>query len=228
MPRRTLPGNAPCPCGSGKTYESCCYGKGFEWLESDDGTLYRSVPISEEIADALRKNREPSTVTPDGSLKPDDRLFSGLGPFEHLEHQMAEELKNAGMDPAVIYAFEKTGLLVSEENQHLIPDVQLAEWEAAIREYYSKSEASGPPKYPIGTVALYGPDQETTTKIAPSVILHEDTERFHEDYLSLMLVLLPTRLLHVLRDGLQNLLQGADNTVIPAGMLPAVPGVHDF
>jgi len=30
-----------------------------------------------------------------------------------------------------------------------------------------------PPKYPIGTVAMYGPDDETTTKIAAGVILHD-------------------------------------------------------
>jgi hypothetical protein len=40
-----------------------------------------------------------------------------------------------GVNPALIYAYEKTGLLVSEENQHLIPDTDLAEWQAAIEEY---------------------------------------------------------------------------------------------
>jgi hypothetical protein len=37
------------------------------------------------------------------------------------------------------------------------------------------STESGP-KFPIGTVALYGPDDKTTTKIAAGVILHEDAE----------------------------------------------------
>src|SRR5262245_65910717 len=32
------------------------------------------------------------------------------------------------------------------------------------------------PKYPIGTVALYGPDDKTTTKIAAGVILHDGAE----------------------------------------------------
>jgi hypothetical protein len=32
------------------------------------------------------------------------------------------------------------------------------------------------PQYPIGTVALYGPDDQTTTKIAAGVILHENAE----------------------------------------------------
>jgi len=41
------------------------------------------------------------------------------------------------------------------------------EWEDAL---------SGPPQYPIGTIALYGPDETTTTKIAAGVILEEDGE----------------------------------------------------
>jgi hypothetical protein len=37
-------------------------------------------------------------------------------------------------------------------------------------------QARQPPKYPIGTVALYGPNEQTTTKIAAGVILHDGAE----------------------------------------------------
>jgi hypothetical protein len=30
MTRKKLSRNAPCPCGSGKKYKHCCYGKGVE------------------------------------------------------------------------------------------------------------------------------------------------------------------------------------------------------
>jgi SEC-C motif len=33
-----------------------------------------------------------------------------------------------------------------------------------------------PPQYPIGTVAMYGPDDKTTTKIAAGVFPHENAE----------------------------------------------------
>ena len=71
--RNRTPRNAPCPCGSGKKYKHCCYGKGVE----DD-----------------------------------------LG------------------------------------------------WESGRQQ----------PQYPIGTVALYGPDDKTTTKIAAGVILRDGAE----------------------------------------------------
>ena len=36
--------------------------------------------------------------------------------------------------------------------------------------------AVGSSQYPIGTVAMYGPDDKTTTKIAAGVILHDGAE----------------------------------------------------
>ncbi len=41
------------------------------------------------------------------------------------------------------------------------------DWEA--------SQQQQPPKYPIGTVAMYGPDDKTTTKIAATVVLRKDS-----------------------------------------------------
>jgi hypothetical protein len=50
-------------------------------------------------------------------------------------------MKQAGLDPAFIYAFEKTGgLLVTEQNRHLIPANDLAAWDAAVRAYRDKHQ----------------------------------------------------------------------------------------
>ena len=57
MARRKLKGDALCPCGSGKKYKNCCYDKGFQWVEDDDGTIYRSVPISSELMELLADQR---------------------------------------------------------------------------------------------------------------------------------------------------------------------------
>jgi hypothetical protein len=97
-------------------------------------------------------------------------FFSDLPHLEHLEAMLVEDMKEAGLDPAFVYAFEKTGLLVSEENQHLIPERDLEEWRSAIEEYRRKhSPQARPVEYPIGTMAFYGPDDKTTTKIAAGV-----------------------------------------------------------
>ena len=53
---------------------------------------------------------------------------------EVLRNEMLKALAAAGVDPAVVYACNKTGLLVSEENMHLLGAEELAEWQQAVEE----------------------------------------------------------------------------------------------
>jgi len=53
---------------------------------------------------------------------------------EQIDSMMNEALSAAGVDPAVVYAYNKTGLLVSEENLHLMSEEDLAEWNQAVEE----------------------------------------------------------------------------------------------
>jgi SEC-C motif len=172
--RKKVSRNAPCPCGSGKKYKKCCWGKGFEWEEDEDGSFYRSTPLSPEMADILQMQRQKFIDKHGREPGPNDPVFFDMPHPEQIEHITVEAMKKAGIDPAFIYAFEKTGLLVTEENQHLLPESALAEWQAAIEEYEAKQKK--PPEYPIGTVAMYGPDDKRTTKIAAGVILHDGAE----------------------------------------------------
>ncbi|MBL9080895.1 MAG: SEC-C domain-containing protein [Planctomycetales bacterium] len=133
---KKLSRNAPCPCGSGKKYKHCCIDKDFDWMEDDDGLISRRVPISDEAAELLDSlldhqravlGREP------------DLIFQGAPPFEHIEHLMVEAMKKSGVDPALIHAYEKTGLIVSDQNYRKIPDVDLREWDAAIEEFAGRT-----------------------------------------------------------------------------------------
>jgi len=144
MPRKKLSRNAPCPCGSGKKYKHCCHGKDFEYLEDDDGTIFKSIPMSDEMGEVIAEQKQHFLEKFGREPGPGDNLFFDMPPVEHAEHFIVEGMKKAGVDPAIIFAFEKTGLLVTEENEHLISDVDRAEWDAAVREYRAKHEnASG-------------------------------------------------------------------------------------
>ena len=68
---------------------------------------------------------------------------------EHIEHKIVEAMKEAGIDPAIIYAYEKTGRLVTEENRNLLSDADLDEWQAAIEEYEDQpiKSRSIPPRH---------------------------------------------------------------------------------
>jgi transcriptional/translational regulatory protein YebC/TACO1 len=52
---------------------------------------------------------------------------------EILVHAMAE----VGADPALVYAFQKTGVYVCEENEKRLPKSSLKAFDAAVDEYRS-------------------------------------------------------------------------------------------
>jgi hypothetical protein len=174
MSHKKISRNAPCPCGSGKKYKKCCWSKGFDWKEDAEGNIFKSMPITDEMADILQEQRRKFIEKFGREPGPDDQIFFDLPHPELLEHMTVEAMKEAGIDPAIIYAYEKTGRLITEDNQHLLSDADLDEWEDAIEEYEAEHRKSL--DYPVGTVALYGPDDKRTTKIAAGVIMHATAE----------------------------------------------------
>ena len=95
MPHKKFSRNAPCPCGSGKTYESCCYVKAVEWVEDEDGTVYKSMPMSPDVQEALERLRQAFVARHGREPGPDDLLFPDLPHPEHLEAMMVEDMEGA-------------------------------------------------------------------------------------------------------------------------------------
>jgi len=52
-----------------------------------------------------------------------------------LEAMTVEQLQRSGIDPAHIYAYQQTGLLVTDENFPLLDDADIAEWSAAVERF---------------------------------------------------------------------------------------------
>lgn len=141
MTRQPIGRNAKCPCGSGKKYKQCCLGKGYTYEEEASGTVRRSVPMSDELGDMLQQHVGALSDELGKEPEPDDALFPNQH-LEHAEHQMVQGMKAAGVDPALIYAFEQTGILVGEDNQHLFSDKDLAKWQDAIDRYRAQHAES--------------------------------------------------------------------------------------
>lgn len=59
---------------------------------------------------------------------------------EQLIEEMTTVMEEAGIHPAHIYAFRKTGRMVSEENLDRLSPAELKEWHSALREYKRKTE----------------------------------------------------------------------------------------
>lgn len=129
--------NEPCPCGSGMKYKRCCWGKGFTWQQNSRGEVFRSVPLCPEVLALLEQRRQQYIATHGKEPDPNSPLFpepAGMSD-EEIINEMAASMELAGLDRAYIYAFRKTGLIVTELNQHLMPDCDVAEWAAAVEEY---------------------------------------------------------------------------------------------
>jgi hypothetical protein len=58
-----------------------------------------------------------------------------------VDGRIAANLEKAGADPAVIYAFRQTGLLVCDRNEHTISDSDLVAWRAAVKEHKDRKAA---------------------------------------------------------------------------------------
>jgi hypothetical protein len=68
------------------------------------------------------------------------------GPIaESLRSQFSEEMvalfRRANVSPALIYAFSKTGLVVTEENRDRLPPAEYREWKRALREHQRRLDA---------------------------------------------------------------------------------------
>ncbi len=102
----------------------------------------REVPITPDVEEALLRQREAFIEKFGREPGPDDPVFFDPDAdepreldLERYENDLAEAMTAAGIDPRLIYAALKTGLLVTEENLDKLPKGALEEWNAALDEY---------------------------------------------------------------------------------------------
>ena len=157
--------------------------KFLEWIEGDSGVDLREIPIPGELKDFLREWRESFIYLHEREPGPADLVFPDFADGEDVEGLTIEEMKEAGIDPAIIEAYEEAGVLVTEDDKDLLDDEDVLDdedpdaWLGAIRQYNVEGgKRDGPPEFPIGTVALYGPDNRVTTKLVAGVVVSEDAE----------------------------------------------------
>lgn len=136
--RTPYPKYQACPCGSGQKYKFCCYTKGFHYYVEDDEKVSRSVPMTPEMRELIERRRVDLEKKLGRPLRPDDQLFPELAALsdEEFKTKTVADFRRLGVRPVLIHAYEKTGLMVTDQNKHLIPDIDLAAWDAAVEEYY--------------------------------------------------------------------------------------------
>ena len=69
----------------------------------------------------------------------DNPQFCGSEATDHMTDQMVEAMSAAGIRPEAIYAFRKTGRIVTEDNWHLLSEADRKEWTDAVNEYLTRA-----------------------------------------------------------------------------------------
>jgi hypothetical protein len=105
----------------------------------------KTIQLDGELAEAIREQhaafvrkfgREPGPDDP-VFFDPDENTPQPIK-LQEFHKSMLELMSVSGMRPEIIYAFEKTGRIVTRENMKFLTDADLAEWDSAIAEYHEQ------------------------------------------------------------------------------------------
>lgn len=139
-PRR----NQLCPCGSGRKYKTCCLGKPLNFEPTSTGGYSVGVPLSQVALEVLDRGRQEFITHFEREPCNGDPIFLAkyLASPEDLEIEGAELLGKSGASPALVYAYKKTGYILTEENSKIATGAAIQEWEDAIREFEEYGDLS--------------------------------------------------------------------------------------
>ena len=109
--------------------------------------IRRKVKMSPDIQQAMKVQLQLFKDTFGRDPGPGDPVFfdhqntevpTFMSPQRALEEQkeLGNDMRMAGVRPAIAYAVGKTGMILTEMNQHMFQAQDLAEWDAAIAEYH--------------------------------------------------------------------------------------------
>ncbi|HKV90941.1 MAG TPA: hypothetical protein VJW20_00185 [Candidatus Angelobacter sp.] len=107
-----------------------------------DRIPYRRVRMTKQMREILEEQRKRFRQKFGRDPRPDDPVIwdeSAAEPTpaseEDIHQTILSALIKAGSRPEFIYAFNKTGRLVTESNQHLLTPAEYQEWVDAVEEF---------------------------------------------------------------------------------------------
>jgi hypothetical protein len=134
MKDKKYPRNNPCPCGSGAKYKHCCIYKKFKYVIRANGEVGRRVPLPKEASSALKQLRQAFIDKHGREPNPEDSIFDPED-VARAHGDLVDAMRKIGIDEAIIYAYDKTGILLTEQNMSVTPTSHIQEFEAAVEEY---------------------------------------------------------------------------------------------
>lgn len=58
-------------------------------------------------------------------------------PFDESKEAVLSFLNSVNAEPEIVYAFEKTGIVVTKTNKDILSEQELQDWNNAIAEFYN-------------------------------------------------------------------------------------------
>ena len=113
----------------------CSYAKAAQLVQGPDGELAHELPIGPELGEILQRQREKFVAGYGREPGPDDPIFFDAPSDDEYDAAVTKAMEQAGVAPQVIYAFRKTGRIITEENAKFVPATALEAWQHAIDEY---------------------------------------------------------------------------------------------
>lgn len=124
-----------CPCDSGRQYRHCCKKKRFRWYKKS-GAIYKSIPLQSEVSVELKKQRALFKEIYGREMGKHDFVFFSIYNNKcNFDKFTVRLLQKANVPEEYIYAYTQTGLIPTELNADLIPDIELEEFTSYVQEY---------------------------------------------------------------------------------------------
>ena len=110
----------------------------------------RKIKLTSELQDAMQRQFQAFREKFGRDPGPEDPVFFDADsttpapiPLETLNVEIAAVMTKARISPALIYAYRRTGLIVTEENYRLLSPTDRVAWDLAIEEYFTGTRRSG-------------------------------------------------------------------------------------
>jgi len=108
----------------------------------------QSIPLSPEELEAIERQPEAFRKKLGRDPKDSDPILFDPDADEPVplseqkyERMMIEAMAEVGISQAMIFAFKRTGRIVTEVNKHLLTPEELREWNDTIEEYQHKVDS---------------------------------------------------------------------------------------
>lgn len=139
--RRPYPPNQFCPCKSGQKYKKCCLSKNIEYFIRANGQVVRETVLEADQRDQFKREREAFVVQYGRQPTEEEEgiLRISAAGFADLRAVIEADLIKRGASEEVLYAFRKTGVLVTRENEAQVTPDELQQWESAVLEFRSQN-----------------------------------------------------------------------------------------